>query len=53
MRKSDEERTKRLAEALRENLRKRKAQARGEALVEPAERDRNPDEDRDRRSGGD
>ena len=28
----DEEREKRLAEALRENLRKRKAQARGETL---------------------
>jgi hypothetical protein len=30
MAKSDEERQKRLAEALRQNLRRRKAQARGE-----------------------
>jgi hypothetical protein len=31
MTKRDEERERRLAEALRENLRRRKAQARGEA----------------------
>ena len=31
MSKADEERAKRLAEALRQNLRRRKAQARGEA----------------------
>jgi hypothetical protein len=31
MRKADEERARRLAEALRQNLRRRKAQARGEA----------------------
>jgi hypothetical protein len=37
MAKLDEEREKRLAEALRENLRRRKAQARGEApSAEPA-----------------
>ena len=33
MAKHDEERERRLAEALRENLRRRKAQARGEAVV--------------------
>jgi hypothetical protein len=33
MGKQDEERAKRLAEALRENLRRRKAQARGEEEV--------------------
>jgi hypothetical protein len=32
MSKTDEDRAKRLAEALRENLRRRKAQARGERL---------------------
>ena len=32
MAKRDEEREKRLAEALRENLRRRKAQARGESV---------------------
>jgi hypothetical protein len=35
MAKGDEEREKRLAEALRQNLRRRKAQARGEAVEEP------------------
>jgi hypothetical protein len=39
MAKRDDEREKRLAEALRENLRKRKAQARGES--------RHPGEGRD------
>jgi hypothetical protein len=39
MAKRDEEREKRLAEALRENLRRRKAQARGES--------RHPGESRD------
>ncbi|HWH16737.1 MAG TPA: hypothetical protein VNT77_00135 [Allosphingosinicella sp.] len=38
----DEERAKRLAEALRQNLRRRKAQARGEPL-QPAERHRDGD----------
>jgi hypothetical protein len=33
--KPDEEREKRLAEALRENLKRRKAQARGEAIPNP------------------
>ena len=37
MAKRDEEREKRLAEALRENLRRRKAQARGEATRQPGE----------------
>jgi uncharacterized protein involved in type VI secretion and phage assembly len=37
MAKTDEEREKRLAEALRENLRRRKAQARGESSAPPAE----------------
>jgi len=40
-----EEREKRLAAALRENLRRRKAA--GEPLTQPAERDRDPQEDRD------
>ena len=52
MSKGEEERAKRLAEALRANLRKRKAQARGETSAEPAERDRDPDDDGDRRTGG-
>ncbi len=38
MSKADAERDKRLAEALRENLRRRKSQARGSS--EPAERER-------------
>lgn len=46
MSKSDYERSRRLAEALRQNLRRRKAQARGEAS-EPAERDHHGDADRD------
>jgi hypothetical protein len=37
MAKRDEEREKRLAEALRENLRRRKAQARGEEPRHPGE----------------
>jgi hypothetical protein len=36
MGKTDEDRAKRLAEALRHNLRRRKAQARGESLPEIA-----------------
>ena len=39
MSKRDEEREKRLAEALRENLRRRKAQARGETGAGPQERE--------------
>ena len=39
MAKRDEEREKRLAEALRENLRRRKAQARGEEKSRPPEDD--------------
>lgn len=35
MSKGDDERAKRLAEALRQNLRRRKAQARGEAEKKP------------------
>jgi hypothetical protein len=35
MSKADEERAKRLAEALRQNLRRRKAQARGESEAPP------------------
>ena len=42
MPKADEEREKRLAEALRENLRRRKAQARGEDAA-PAAADRAKD----------
>ena len=47
MGKDDEERKRRLAEALRQNLRRRKAQARGE---EPAtgEQDRHSGEERTR-----
>jgi hypothetical protein len=37
MAKRDEEREKRLAEALRENLRRRKAQARGSPSLPPKE----------------
>ena len=39
MAKRDEEREKRLAEALRENLRRRKAQARGEGAPKPGTAD--------------
>ena len=42
MSKRDEERAARLAQALRANLRRRKAQARGGALAQPAERDGHP-----------
>jgi len=41
----DEERAKRLAAALRENLRRRKAQARSLADQPGGERDRDPDRD--------
>ena len=44
---NDEERKKRLAEALRANLRRRKAQARGEASAQPAVGDGNSDGDGD------
>ena len=44
MARHDEEREKRLAEALRENLRRRKAQARGDR---PAEEAGHPREGRD------
>ena len=44
MTKADDERAKRLAEALRQNLRRRKAQARGEA-------EKKPDDDHDLHSG--
>jgi hypothetical protein len=37
MPKADEDRARRLAEALRQNLRRRKAQARGEEAPTPAE----------------
>ena len=40
MAKTDEEREQRLAEALRENLKRRKAQARGEAPPRNGEGDR-------------
>jgi hypothetical protein len=45
----DEERRHRLARALRDNLRRRKAQARGVPLADPAvgDRDRNGDRDED------
>jgi hypothetical protein len=48
MAKIDEEREKRLAEALRQNLRRRKAQARGADLPEPAERGPDASKDGDR-----
>jgi hypothetical protein len=41
MAKGDEERAKRLAEALRQNLRRRKAQARGEDAVD-VKKERHP-----------
>jgi hypothetical protein len=44
MSKADEDRAKRLAEALRQNLRRRKAQARGEEAPPPSPR---PGEERD------
>ena len=47
MSKRKSEREERLAAALRENLKRRKAQAR--QLAEQTERDRNPDGDRDER----
>jgi hypothetical protein len=49
MAKGDEERAKRLAEALRQNLRRRKAQARG---LEPAERERSGNGDGNEGAGG-
>ncbi len=45
MAKGDEERAKRLAEALRQNLRRRKAQARGQGLAEQPRRQGDRDED--------
>lgn len=39
MGKADEEKAKRLAEALRSNLRRRKAQARGETPARPDDED--------------
>jgi hypothetical protein len=42
MSKADEERAKRLAEALRQNLRLSPAQARGEEADKPSERDGDP-----------
>ena len=42
MSKSEDERAKRLAEALRLNLRRRKAQARGEAADDAAKADSPP-----------
>ena len=50
MSKAEEERAKRLAEALRQNLRRRKAQARG--LAEPTERDGEAEKDRDQSGDG-
>jgi hypothetical protein len=47
MSKADEDRARRLAEALRQNLRRRKTQARGEDLTEPAHRDCDRDGNRD------
>ena len=40
MSKADDERAKRLAEALRQNLRRRKAQARGETAEKPDDEER-------------
>jgi hypothetical protein len=45
MSKSQEERAKRLADALRQNLRRRKTQARGSPLPKPAEDNRERDQD--------
>jgi hypothetical protein len=46
MAKRDEDREKRLAEALRANLRRRKAQARGEGADQGADKDSHPGESR-------
>ena len=46
MAKADEDRAKRLAAALRENLKRRKAQAR-EGAAGPAASNRHPDESQD------
>ena len=51
-RQSRNEREARLAEALRENLRKRKAQSRGRAAVEPTEVQETADPAPDRPSAG-
>ena len=51
MSKDESERAKRLAEALRQNLRRRKAQARG-GTSEPAEGDRGGKGDGDERTEG-
>ena len=47
MSKADQEREKRLSEALRENLRRRKAQARGARSAEPAGNQSDGDRDGD------
>ena len=47
MSKNDAEREKRLAEALRANLRRRKTQARGDASAEPAQSDGDGDSQSD------
>ena len=38
--KTDEDRARRLSEALRQNLRRRKAQARGETVTDASHRDK-------------
>jgi hypothetical protein len=50
--KAEEERAKRLAEALRQNLRRRKAQAREMDLPKPAENDSAGDQDDQKSSEG-
>ena len=50
MAKADEERAKRLAAALRENLKRRKAQSRAADSAEPAQRDGDAERNGDDRS---
>jgi hypothetical protein len=47
MSKSDDERARRLGEALRQNLRRRKAQARGDGLADPPQSDGHGNPNRD------
>ncbi len=52
MSRSQEERAKRLADALRQNLKRRKAQARGSPLAEPSEHDGKGDQNNDENDHG-
>ena len=52
MTKTDDDRAKRLADALRQNLRRRKAQARETPLAEPAQHDGQRKQDDDEHQQG-